>query len=343
MKLLYVIILIILLTSAAVIPAFEAGAYIPHYRLEFLPGAENSLGRPAYDTAAHAWDGRIVSDTLEKRLAEHWYEKSWSLRLSRGYDAFYLHIPFDESFLTGQTPDNRQISYLKTIISKSKTSVYLSLIGNTVDFMPVVTSDNKLDELVRRLEEISRNYELDGIDIDWEFPARPRQAEKQALMIIASALKKNLPEKTVLSIAVSRWRLPDEDLFDIVDEIHLMAYDGYGRHSTFESAVADAETILMRFDQPAKKLILGLPFYGRIYTPDSDEYWIGTKNYREIIRDYSPVPTEDEADGYFFNSPYTIARKTEWALMRGLGGVFVWEPFYDVDGVKSLTTTIRQA
>ncbi len=60
------LILFFLLTSADLIPAFEAAAYIPHYRLEFLPGAENLLGRPTYNTEPNAWDGRetVRSDAL---------------------------------------------------------------------------------------------------------------------------------------------------------------------------------------------------------------------------------------------------------------------------------------
>ena len=300
------------------------------------------LGRPTYNTEPNAWDGRILSDNSVNILPERILSMNWNQRLAGGFDSFYLHIPLDELFLTGVSPDPRHISYLKSIISETKTSIYLSLIGSTTDFLPIVISEKNLENFTNRLVEISEVYELNGIDLDWEFPAAPRMSEKSALNSLAAGLREKLSDDVALSAAVSRWRLPDKNLFEIVDEIHLMAYDGYGRHATFESAVADAEIVITRFNQPANKVILGLPFYGRIYTPESDEYWKGTKNYGEIVRDYAPLPTEDEADGYFFNGPATISRKTKWALSRELGGVFVWEPFYDAEGIESLTSAIRQ-
>jgi GH18 family chitinase len=341
-KFISALILLFLLTSAELITAFEAAAYIPHYRLEFFSGAENVLGRPTYNTEPNAWDGRTISDRSVKNLPESISTKDWNQRLAGGFDSFYLHIPLDSLFLTGESPDARHISYLKSIISETKISVYLSLIGSSSDFMPIVLSEKDLENFINRLVEISEVYELNGIDIDWEFPATPRTPERSALTLLAAGLREKLPDDVALSVAVSRWRLPDKNLFEIVDEIHLMAYDGYGRHATFESAVADAEIVITRFNQPADKLILGLPFYGRIFTTELDEYWKGTKNYGEIVRDYAPLPTEDEADGYFFNGPATISRKTDWALSRGLGGVFVWEPYYDVEGNASLISAIRQ-
>ncbi len=346
MKLYYSIILFLLLIFPTLVPAFDTGAYIPAYRLNFLPGALSTLRRPSYDPAPGVWDGLIFADYKippEKKLPEYWYERSWSLRLGRGFNSYYLHIPLDEDFLSAYTPDPGHISYLQSIISESEPRIYLSLLGSSKDFMPVVSDKEEFENLVLRLTEISRDYKLDGIDIDWEFPAAPKDYEILSIKILVEALKKQLPEGTVLSLALSRWRLPDQELFDMVDEIHLMAYDGYGRHSTFESAEADTEIILKRFNQSSDKLVLGLPYYGRIYSPESEDYWTGTMNYAEITRNYSPGYNDDEAGGYFFNGPSTIKSKTEWAINRGLGGVFVWEPFYDSDGSDSLTTAIYRA
>jgi len=325
--------LLIILTSTAVLQAFESGAYIPSYRLNFLPGAENTLGRPSIDPTPGAWSGRIKNP---ENLPERWYEENWSLRLARGFNSFYLQIPF------GTEPDFRWISYLNSIVTTTPTRVYISLIGQSSDFLNSERATDDMVIIINQLVELSRRYHLDGVDIDWEFPGVPRQAEKKALTKLAAGLQVGLPDETRLSVAVSRWRLPDANLFEAVDEVHLMAYDGYGKHSTYDSAVADSEIILTRFNLPPEKLILGLPYYGRIYNPASDEYWKGTKNYADIVQDYSPGNTEDVAADYYFNSPSTIEKKTEWAIQRGLRGIFVWEPFYDAEGDQSLTESIHR-
>jgi len=286
------------------------------------------------DPAPGAWSGRIKNP---ENLPGNWYEKDWSLRLARGFNSFYLQIPL------GSEPDFRCISYLQSIITSSPSRVYVSLIGQSSDFFSCDRSTDNLSIIVNQLVDLSLRYHLDGIDIDWEFSGVPRQTEKTAIAELAAALQAELPEKIRLSAAVSRWRLPDGNLFEAVDEVHLMAYDGYGKHSTFDSAVADSEIILTRFNLPPEKLVLGLPYYGRIFNPESDEYWTGTKNYADIVRDYSPAETENVAAEYFFNCPSTIEKKTEWALKRGLKGVFVWEPFYDAEGDRSLTESIHNA
>lgn len=334
--------LLLFITSfIGVLSAFETGAYIPYYRLEFPRGAENTLGRTVYDPAPHAWDGRISADLRANELPESIFESSWSLKLARTYNAFYLHLPLDD-YLNGGLPDKRQLAYLKSVVRPQGQNIYISLIGNTKDYMPVASSDENLASFVNSLVDISRDHDLDGVDIDWEFPAIPRGAEQESLIKLMESLRKSLPEDVKLSTAISRWRLPDKRLFEIADRVHLMAYDGYGRHATLESAIADSEIVLTRFEMSQEKLILGLPFYGRVYLADSEDYWSGTKNYRDIVQDYAPEPFLDEIEGYFFNGPDTISAKTRWALERQLGGIFVWEPFYDTEGDTSLSAAIRE-
>lgn len=341
-KLKLLLLLIFITSFIGFLSAFETGAYVPNYRLEFLPGAENTLGRPVYDPAPHAWDGRITADVRSTELPENIFESTWSLKLARTYDTYYLHLPLDSHFLSGESPDKRQLDFLKSIIRTQGSEIYISLIGNTPEYLPVASSDENLKLFVDRLVDISKAQNLDGIDIDWEFPAIPRGAEQESLIKLMGSLRKNLPENVKLSAAVSRWRLPDKRLFEITDRVHLMAYDGYGRHATLESAVADSEIVLTRFDMSEEKLILGLPFYGRVYLSESEDYWSGTKNYHDIVRDHSPEASMDETEGYFFNGPKTISAKTQWALERQLGGIFVWEPFYDTEGESSLSKAIRE-
>lgn len=340
-KLIIPLLLFLITGFNGILPAFETGAYIPHYRLEFLPGAENTLGRPVYNPAPHSWDNRIVADSRSTGFPESIFESTWSLKLARTYDAFYLHIPLEDYLLFGESPDLRQLAYLKSIIRPGGQAIYISLIGNSSDYLPVASSEENLNFFVDNLADLCRYYKLDGIDIDWEFPAIPRGTEQESLINLMRNLRDNIPETVKLSSAVSRWRLPDRRLFDIADRIHLMAYDGYGRHSTLESAIADSEIVLTRYNLPSNKLVLGLPFYARKYLPDSEDYWSGTKNYSDIVRDYSPIPSTDEIDGYYFNGLDTISTKIRWALDRELGGIFVWEPFYDTEGDSSLSSAIH--
>ena len=299
------------------------------------------LGRPARDPAPGSWMGRLRSDRRISVLPEDWSRANWALRLARDFNAYYLHIPLDDNLIRGLSPDSRHVAYIKSLISTDEAKIFLSVIGTGVDFEPFVNDEDSLKQLAKLLADICRRYELDGIDLDWEFLSAPGPEELQKLKALASELKILMPEDSTLSAAVSRWRLPDEEFFSIVDKVHLMAYDGYGKHATYESAVADSDILLSRYGVSPEKLILGLPFYGRIFSPEAADYWKGTMNYRRIIETFQPEFTADDAGGYYYNGPETIVQKTSWAVDRRLGGVFVWEPFYDADGPQSLSGALR--
>ena len=331
-----------IIISAVAAPAFQAVAYLPHYRLDPLPGAENALGRPSWDAAPGSWDGRIAANGMSM-LPVRWSDGSWSQRLMMNFDVFILHLPMDDDFLSGKSPDPRHLAYLKNLGMGIGKEIRISLIGDSDDFMPVAADESSRIHFARRLASLCRSENLDGIDLDWEFPATPRDEEKAALTELTRVVRDQLPEETILSAAVSRWRLPDAEFFSLLDHVHLMAYDGYGRHATYEGALADSEILLARLNIPHSKLVLGIPFYGRIFSPDSEEYWSGTRNYRDIVEEFQPAPDSDEEGGYFFNGPDTVAKKAHWAAENNLGGVFAWEPFYDTVGEMSLSQAIRDA
>ena len=331
---------VFLLSFTTIALTAETLAYIPYYRIESLPGAENRLGRPDWESSPGAWDGRVTADAI-RSLPDRWDDVSWRTRLARDYDGFVLHIPLDDNFLNGSRPTAAQIGWLQSLRSTVPESrIDLSLIGHSADFLPISEDQTRLDAFTEYLSAICIGGEFDGIDLDWEFSASPRDDERKAIQALAEALKSTLPADRSLSAAVSRWRLPDKGFFESLDRVHLMAYDGYGRHSTLESAMADAEIVMARMDIPAGKMVLGIPFYGRIYDQSDPETFFTAKNYREIVRDYSPSSGDNEAEGYYYNGPELVGAKSRWALETGLAGVFVWEPFYDVTGEASLARSI---
>ena len=87
---------------------------------------------------------------------------------------------------------------------------------------------------------------------------------------------------------------------------------------------------------PAKKLALGLPFYGR----DAKN---PAQPYAQLIQARSDQKNDDRIDGFAFNGPTTIKRKVDFAFARQLSGVMIWELGQDSARPEvSLLTTIRQ-
>ena len=89
---------------------------------------------------------------------------------------------------------------------------------------------------------------------------------------------------------------------------------------------------------PAEMQLLGLPFYGRQITNRNNAL-----AYAEIKGRFRPKRGQDEAGGYYFNGPATIAKKVKLAKERGLSGVMIWEIGQDAKGKDSLLKEVALA
>lgn len=136
-------------------------------------------------------------------------------------------------------------------------------------------------------------------------------------------------------MTVAGWQKLPKKAIAAVDWVNIMAYDHDGRHSTIEGAQADVR-LLLDMGVPAKKITLGLPFYGRSIS-NRDQ----ATTYRDIVDQHHPAADIDEVAGIYFNGPATIRRKTEWAIQSQLAGVMVWELGQDAPGAQSLLKVIR--
>lgn len=142
-------------------------------------------------------------------------------------------------------------------------------------------------------------YQLDGLDIDWEYPAqvgagnrfRPEDKRNYTLLLMEMRERFNreqhkLGRRLYLSVAAGA----SQDFLDhtemsrvahSVDTVNLMAYDYYepgdekitGNHAPLYADPADpqrasADASIHEFEDagvPARKIVLGVPFYGHVW------------------------------------------------------------------------------
>ena len=324
------------LSGAGFLCGLENIGYVPYYRLKPVRGAENALGRPSWDSRANAWDGRLGADKVPAYgLPAHWGEGSWSRRLAFYYDRVLFHMNMAD--FPPEARKLRSAAVLKRLIRPGGgPRVFLSILGTSRDFLPHAAEEEALAEFCDLLVKISREESLDGIDIDWEFVGVPKSRELEGIARLAEALRAALPPGVTLSGAISPSKLPDKRFFDAVDEVLIMSYDHRGRHSTFEAAVADTENVISRFELEPSRIYLGIPWYGRNDDAKSESYWREALNYRDIVIRYDPGPQDNQAGPFYYNGIEMIRAKIDFARERKLGGVFIWEPFYDINGPMSL-------
>ena len=192
---------------------------------------------------------------------------------------------------------------------------------------------------VDALDQFAEEYALDGIDIDWEYPG-PGEASAQSFVTLMTELKARFqPQGKLLTTAVVALGSHGEDIlpevFEIVDFMNIMAYDGDGQnHSSYEYAVQALDFWSER-GLPKEKMVLGVPFYGR---PSE-------ATYRELVEN-DPQAARMDASNYlgtmvYYNGIPTIQAKTQLALQRG-SGIMIWELSQDTMDGTSLLNAIFQ-
>jgi len=213
--------------------------------------------------------------------------------------------------------------------------------GRSGGFSAAVSSRKSRRRFISALLRLCEKAGFDGVDYNWEYPgfafgsgykseddvARDYHGLQYLLIETREAFA---PSGRVVTLAYYPDRKQERMLgvmSEHVDAMHAMAYDQSGRHSTYafaEKVAAQAVELL-----PPSKVTLGLPFYGRhLQTGD----W---KSYEDLMKpeDFSDGPSAsleaDEAGGYYYNGPLTIARKVRLAASHGLQGVMVWEAGQD--------------
>lgn len=147
-----------------------------------------------------------------------------------------------------------------------------------------------------------QQYDLDGIDIDWEFPVqggwgaiKSRPEDKQNFTLFMAALREKLDElglaqnkHYLLTYAANtqQWAIDNlefDKVVPLVDAIYLMAYDFHGawepktghlsplylnpKDTSGVGCTADAVKRYLAAGTPPEKIIFGVGFYGR--------YWKG--------------------------------------------------------------------
>ncbi|GAB1337860.1 glycoside hydrolase family 18 chitinase [Streptomyces sp. E-15] len=216
---------------------------------------------------------------------------------------------------------------------------------------------------------------FDGIDIDWEYPnacgLTCDTSGAAAYRNLMAALRAKFGSNNLVTAATTAdgsagGKIEAVDYAgaaQYVDWYNVMTYDFFGAwdakgptapHSPLTSysgipkegfTTADALAKFKAIGVPAKKLLIGIGFYGRGWTGVTQDAPGGTATgpaagtYEQGIEDYKVLKTSCPANGtvagtayahcgsnwWSYDTPATIKSKMAWANSQGLGGAFFWE------------------
>ena len=204
-------------------------------------------------------------------------------------------------------------------------------------FEALAADPQKRAVFVSELLSFVTQYNLDGADIDWEYPDPGQSAHN--FLALMTELRQALPHKllTIAAVALGDTGagIPAE-AFPLLDFVNIMAYDGSGENHSSMQYARDALDYWLGRGLPPEKTVLGVPFYAR---PD------GTPFYRLVQND--PAAAYLDSFDYYgtllnYNGIPTLQAKTNLALERG-SGIMIWSLEHDAAGELSLLAAINRA
>ncbi|KAB5578440.1 glycoside hydrolase [Coniochaeta sp. 2T2.1] len=252
--------------------------------------------------------------------------------------------------------------------------VVLSIGGaGSPEIFPIVASDPMLrDNFARSALGLIEASGLDGIDIVWEYPCDEQQGAD--FLELLAATRAYLPEDQYLltaALPANQMVLQYIDLGQAalyLDFINLTAYDFFGswtprtgHHAQLyamnkdETSASTGVGHLMKAGVPGKKILLGIPLFGRsfLHAAGAGQKYKGVGGedgsfeYKDLPRKHTKEQIDKRAvaaqcvggDGGFvtYDNPDTVKMKAAFCKQKGLGGLFYWcAPADSKDSKRSL-------
>lgn len=219
--------------------------------------------------------------------------------------------------------------YLRALVAlkeeKPDLKVLLSIGGwNSDGFCYMAATPEGRAEFIDSCVDLINEYQLDGIDLDWEYPTNGGWGEiascencvahgQLLLTDFRAKLTEKFPNEAKLLTIASGCSQPlvEADAFNALDYINVMCYD-YSPGSGGDMAGLDAAKGFMKShakmvgdtSENRAKINLGVPFYNE-GGPQLVPYYKGWS-------------------GHIDASPAIIADKMNWVKAEGYGGAFYW-------------------
>ncbi|MES2274868.1 MAG: glycoside hydrolase family 18 protein [Bacteroidota bacterium] len=211
----------------------------------------------------------------------------------------FVNVQHNRAVLSRERTDTVNLKNLSLLKKRNPNIKLLISIGGwswSGNFSDAVLSDTSRQAFARSAVAILNRFNLDGIDIDWEYPDMNgngnihRKEDKQNYTLMFMELRRQLDiagkqqgKKLLLTTATGGFKeflnhTEMDKAYPYLDYINLMTYDYFGnktvvhhtnlftsfdkdRNDSGDKAVRD----YLAAGVPASKLVMGLAFYGRMF------------------------------------------------------------------------------
>ncbi len=247
---------------------------------------------------------------------------------------------------------------LAAVIAKARannTKIFVGINDGSGDgktnFRNMAATATGRNNFIRDVMNKVRQYNFDGVDMDWEFPTTSDGTDVTFTLLmkeLSDSLHRDARYYLTSAITAGKYAGGFRDairneIFPYVDFFNIMAYDDfnttvpYRQHSDYTLAQTCLNYWLTTRNMPASKCVLGLPAYGR---PSGITQTGTVLTYKSILaqggnpQNDSATVTAGGFTNYtiYYNGQFTVKRKAKLAKDIA-NGVMMWEKWQDaVDG-----------
>ena len=277
--------------------------------------------------------------------------------------ACYAFAHISEALL----PEVQNPSRLRAFVTRCKAlgiKVLISFSGTRDLYVRMAADKTSRDKFIAAVIKIVEDYNLDGIDNDWEYPSATTGSHtgNLAMMREFSSYCHAPGANKLLTMAITpgiyKGGYTDgivDDLHQYVDWYNVMIYgwaageSEIGKYPTVWSKLEMSHSYWIETrNMPTSKFVTGIGCYGN---PSGISSTNRTLTYSNVIkqgdalgRDYSQVnQAEVESPKYpgqkftiYYDGQPLVAAKTTWSIDKNLGGMMFWELGQDIHDDRSL-------
>ncbi len=297
------------------------------------------------------------------------YVTSWTQALPDTRYVTHINYAFGhvtETFDGVQIDNPLRLKTVTTLKAANKDLKVLLSIGGwgSGRFSEMAADNHNRKKFADDCARVVKEYDLDGIDIDWEYPTSKAggisasEDDTKNFTLLMEDIRKAIGKGKILTLAtvMSGKYIDFTAIKDVVDFVNIMAYDSgnppkhhaalYRSEMTGSGSGEEGVKAHHAAGMPMEKLVLGIPFYGRGNNKDIK----GFIHYRDLIKltgfetkwdAVAKVPYLVNTAGEMvctYESPESIKIKAAFINANHLRGAMYWEYAGDTDdGLLSRT------
>ncbi len=284
----------------------------------------------------------------QKRIIAYWHGEAKEVEkypVKKITHLIYCFLHLNGNILQANDHDKTQFKELiklKEINPDLKILISLGGWGGCETCSDIFSQKKGRVEFSHSVLSILSKYDLDGIDLDWEYPALPSipghsysSDDKKNFTLLIQQLRKTLGKKYEISFAAGGFEeflvksVEWEKVMPSVDFVNLMNYDiingnstSTGHHTPLFSNKYQKEstrfTVNFLIDKkiPKQKIVIGAAFYGRIFenvdSINNGLYQPGKFKDYVNFKDLGKVVSKENGYDFFYDS----ISKAAWAYNK---------------------------